>query len=330
MPSLNRCGVFAVTVTRPLLFLVVAATLHAPGVQAFGEAPKFLIVTAASTGKVAYLKLPDYGGPAPGGESFKTLIDKGLTFPQGVAIDEYRKKLYVADPNIGKLVRYDLYNHGDSLSVGKQQVIAEDVEVRAVAVDGLGNVFFTEEPSQRIMRVTAKMIEDGVTEAQTIYSANATSTVSSPGGVALDNYFVYWLNKDSGTQAGTLIRAHQEPLNPSREDESTKTMATNAIKCYGICLALNNVFYTDENSNLYGIPRASTARSNPVTITSALQQPRGCAYDGGGTVYIADKAANAVYQFASNMSPLHPHVTLMKAGDLQGAFGVAIYTHLTN
>lgn len=312
----------------PSPLLLAAAALCSTGAQAFGEAQKYLIVTAASTGKVAYVALPEYGGPAPSALAFKTLIDQGLTFPQGIAVDEYRQKLYVADPNLGKLVRYDLHHHGDSLSVSKQHVVAENVEVRAVAVDGLGNVFFTEEPTQRILRLTAKMIDDGVMTAETMYSANATRAVSAPGGIALDNYFVYWLNKDSGTSVGTLVRARQEPLDSEQQDESLTPLAANAMKCYGLCLALGNVFYTDENNNMYGISRASTARSNPVIITSALQQPRGCAYDGDGTVYIADKAGNAVYHFASNMQPLQPQVTLTKAGDLQGAFGVAIYTHV--
>merc|ERR1719203_1019842 len=87
--------------------------------------------------------------------------------------------------------------------------VANIVQVRAVAVDGLGNVWFTEEPKQRIMRVTAEMVERGNRTAEVIYEASSLSEVRSPGGIALDNFFVYWLNKADGQTAGSLIRAEQ-------------------------------------------------------------------------------------------------------------------------
>lgn len=360
--------------------LVAAAALCAPGAEAFGEAPKFLIVSAPSTGRISYVQLPKDGSPltAGGGPSGATsllqqapnataanatgaspapaasastralaasassmtdLISEGLTFPQGVAVDQVRKVLYVADPNLGKLVSYPLKSSRRTpLYVGAQKTVAENVEVRAVAVDGLGNVFFTEEPTGKIMRVTAKMIEDGTTTAETVYDSAQSKGVSAPGGIAVDNYFVYWLNKVGGPSHGTLLRGRQTPspvalLNVTRmQANSSKAamvaLASNAVKCYGVCLALGNIFYSDESANLYGIHRASTAQSNPVTVSNSLQQPRGCSFDGDSTVYVADKVANAVYQFPSNMQDLTENTPLTKAADLPGAFGVAVYVQV--
>lgn len=159
--------------------------------------------------------------------------------------------------------------------------------------------------------------------------------VSSPGGIALDNYFVYWLNKVGGTDHGTLLRARQNPhpnalMNVTKQQVNGSgpamiALASNAVKCYGLCMALGNIFYSDESTNLYGIHRASTAQHDPVTVSSSLQQPRGCAFDGDSTVYVADKVANAVYQFPSNMQELTENRPLTKAADVQGAFGVAVY-----
>jgi len=350
------------------LLLVAAIALCMPGAEAFGEAPKFLIISAPSTGKISYLKLPTSGAPAVAADQTATtnatslldkgqtavsvkrtlraeentvtdLISEGLTFPQGIAVDQYRKNLYVADPNLGKLVSYPLKSsRRQPLYVGSQQLVADNVEVRAVAVDGLGNVFFTEEPTGRIMRVTAKMIADGVTTAETVYDSASSKGVSSPGGIALDNYFVYWLNKVGGVGHGTLLRARQNPhpealLNVTKQQVNGSgaamiALASNAVKCYGVCIALGNLYYSDESTNLYGIHRASTAQHDPVTVSSSLQQPRGCAFDGDSTVYVADKVGNAVYQFPSNTQDLTDVPPLTKAADLQGAFGVAVYTQI--
>merc|ERR1712151_254129 len=105
-------------------------------------------------------------------------------------------------------------------------------------------------------------------------------------------------------------------------------LAYNAEKCYGVCLSHNNAFFTDEFKNLYGVPRTATARNEVVTISTGFQEPRGCAYDGDSTVYVTDKAQNAIFGFAANMENLLPGRLMTKAAELQGAFGVAIYTHL--
>lgn len=311
-----------------ILFLATVGATFIPGACAFGESQKFLLVSTAMKSRVAYLKLPADGSPAvANGEAMRTLIDTGLVFPQGLAVDEYRNRLFVADPNLTGLVMYPISSNGDTVSVGAQQIVAAGVQTRAVAVDGLGNVVFSDEPNSRIMRVTSDMIASGNTKPVVIYDGKTLSSVKSPGGVAVDNYFVYWLNKASGTQVGTLLRAPQAGNSSSSGSAGqVSVIATNAPKAYGVCIGARNLFYTDEALNLYGINRASTSRHTVYTLSSKLQDPRGCVHDGAGTVYVADKTQNAVYQFASGMETLEPGVALTKAADLQGAFGLAIYT----
>jgi len=322
------------------------------GCYAFGDAPQFLFVSSPATGHIGYWRLPSDGSPAKPGEAMKTLINSGLVFPQGIAVDEYRKRLFVADPNLTALVMYPLSTNGDKMTAGSQQTIAKGVQARAVAVDGLGNVVFTDEPNNRIMRVTNAMIQDGTTKPEILYDGKHQPSVSTPGGIAADNYFVYWLNKAKGLQVGTLLRGLQEPsaarqlalaaiANASssagdagvgaadtgaRAVDPVAMIAMNAPKCYGVCIAGGYIFYTDEATNLYGIKRASTSRHTVFTISSKLKAPRGCVYDGSGTVYVADKQQNAVFQFAAAMPQLEPNLPLTKAGEMPGAFGLAIYT----
>jgi len=335
------------------MFLVAALVIacRAPGAGAFGEAPRFLIASSPSTATVAYVKLPSTGGPGNGKDVMRILINTGLTYPQGLAVDEYRQMLYVADPSMGKLVRFPLRSSEDALTVGAMETVATNVEVRAVAVDGVGNVWFTDESQQRVMRVTAKMIESGMKTPQIVYSASENEEVRSPGGIALDSFFVYWLNKAEGQTAGSIIKGTQNPdttiisaaptvtngtsnatsalLATSRRTSVSLTgLGYNAEKCYGVCLSQRNAFYTDEFKNIYGVPRTATARNEVVTISTAFQEPRGCAYDGDSTVYVTDKAQNAIFSFAANMEQLLPGRSMTKAAELQGAFGVAVYTNL--
>lgn len=323
---------------RSCAFLLVLVGAAPPGAWAFGEAQKYLIVSSPSTSSIAYIKLPSDGAPAASNppEEMRTLINTGLTYPQGIAVDEYRQFLYVADPGLGRLVRYPLLQNGDALTVGKRQDVASPVEVRAVSVDGLGNVWFTDEGSQRVMRVTAQQIAKGHRTPQTVYDSAVVEQVRSPGGIAADSFYVYWLNKAHGTTVGSLIKAKQNPSTGLTEANSSATasggavqsLASNAEKCYGVCSALGNLFYSDEFNKLYGVPRTAVARGEAVTISSHFKEPRGCAFDGDGTVYVADKAGDGVYQFASNMDPLQADRPMTRVANLQGPFGVAVFSNL--
>jgi len=346
----------APSAARRLILVSAAALSLLPGAEAFGEAQKYLIVSSPRKSRIAYLTLPESGAPATGGDTLRVLTSEGLKFPQGLAVDQYRKRLFVADPNLGYLAGYDLHHDRyGGLRVSKMWTAAKNVEVRSVAVDGLGNVFFADEPKQLIMRLSAEQLDKGDTTAEVVYDSSKMPEVSAPGGIAVDNYFVYWLNKANGDQAGTVIRAPQDPAlfmptaaavssytgnssvpvpvpaSPSTAPESglsAVALASNAVKCYGICIGLGHIFYTDEAKNIYGIPRAATARHNPVTISSALAEPRGCAFDGDSTVYVADKDRHKVYQFASNMPKLTPGRPLSVAADVEGAYGVAVYVKI--
>lgn len=329
---------------RPAFVAMLLLAVHR--IDAFGEAQKYLLATSPVAATVAYLKLPSDGSPANGEQgAMRVLIDAGLSSPQGIAVDEYRQYLYVADPGLSKLVRYPLKMEQDMLQVNiqKREDVATPVETRAVAVDGVGDVWFTDESKQQILRVTAANIERKNITPQVMYDGASLDTVRSPGGLALDNYFVYWLNKAEGEIAGTVLRADQNPkhaaaanggnitLDPGEAHSAVKILTSNAAKCYGVCLGFRNIFYTGESQHLYAVPRAATFREEAVKLSSSFSEPRGCVFDGDSTVYVADKATNEIYGFASNYQhlPNNVEVPLTKAANLQGAFGLAMYTVLT-
>merc|ERR1719487_1917287 len=170
------------------IFLAIWSNLQIT--DAYNEMDKFLIVSSSATHQVAYA--PVSQEKMPGEIKLRTLISSGLTFPQGLAVDPWRRYLYVADPTLNELVYYVLDPRSETrLYVGSQKVAATGVEVRWVTVDNLGNVYFTVESTQQVMRITTTNLDAGNTSPEAVFKGSTSKYVSAPGGIAIDNYFVY-------------------------------------------------------------------------------------------------------------------------------------------
>mmetsp|Transcript_105906 Transcript_105906/g.297783 ORF Transcript_105906/g.297783 Transcript_105906/m.297783 type:complete len:338 (-) Transcript_105906:100-1113(-) len=299
------------------IILLSAVSLLFSG-AACADSPGFLLITTPRTSRISWVPLPEdnnYVGLSP-----MILIDSGLQHPQGIAIDQKRKRLYVADPDVQKIFSYQLVISGNRLSCnGEQTVVSDDAESRWVAVDGVGNVFFSDEPRNLILKVPAEKALRGDPAQVVVYNGNTISEVNEPGGVAVDNFHVYWTNKHFGTQAGSVVRGSETPLSPTSA-ETVSVLARNVVKSYGICLALGNIYYTDSSTFLYGVKKTG----GPIArVSGELKYPRGCAWDGDGTVYVADRGQNAIYAFAGNMHTLG-ETRLTKAFQIEDAFGLAV------
>jgi hypothetical protein len=334
----------------------ITVFLH-PGLCAAEDILGYLLISTPNNGKVQYVKVPMNGDLS--GQKPQTLIE-GLQHPMGLALDHKRKRLLIADPDAvgspGKILLYQLVVNGGTLSTDGQPPVAvsDNAGSRWVAVDGLGNVFFSNEDKSEILKIPIEKMLTLPSEAEPIYGPSFQQ-VKEPGGVAVDNFHVFWTNKALGTQSGTVVkgsenitpgtasggsttgtaetgdagaednqlvqdmaqaqsfhirrhshrhRAKEEPQeNPVSEEtqnEYIKVLAQNSDKSYGICIALNNVFFTDETptGHIYGVKKTG---GSVATVNSGLVKPRGCVWDGDGTVFVADKGQNAIFSFPGNM-----------------------------
>mmetsp|Transcript_61218 Transcript_61218/g.200095 ORF Transcript_61218/g.200095 Transcript_61218/m.200095 type:complete len:314 (+) Transcript_61218:164-1105(+) len=201
---------------RLALLLLASAVQFCSG----GYVPptKYLIVSNARNGTIGYVKLSRTGQHSP----VRILIDKQLVHPQGIAVDQKRQLLLIADSELKKVVSYGLLVREDgSLGVDEQTPVAEDVEARWVTVDGLGNVYLTDEEQGKVFKISAQQMLDGDTEARPAYAeagpgdssggVAAGGAVSAPGGIATDNFHVFWTNKEQGETVGTVMKALQVP-----------------------------------------------------------------------------------------------------------------------
>lgn len=286
---------------------------------AWAQSPGFLVISAPRNSRISWVRLPEDGNS----NKMKpmTLIDEGLHHPQGIAVDQKRKRLFVADPDVQKIYSYQLSIDGDTLSTyGPQMVVSRTAESRWVAVDGVGNLFFSDEPQNLILRVPADKVLRGDPTPEVVYNGNMLTEVNQPGGVAVDNLHVYWTNKHFGMQAGSVIRASEFPESSiGGPAKSISVLARNTVKSYGVCLALGNVYYTNSEKSVFGVKKTG----GPVgEVTSKLTHPRGCSWDGDGTVYVADRAG-AVYSFAGNMHNIGV-AEVSRVFEVEDAFGLSV------
>mmetsp|Transcript_62160 Transcript_62160/g.148286 ORF Transcript_62160/g.148286 Transcript_62160/m.148286 type:complete len:340 (-) Transcript_62160:57-1076(-) len=313
-----------VSARREMWLLVAMLLAVSPSGAAARFQPKFLIASTILDSKVMYQWRGK--GAQSAEEPMRILIESGLLHPQGLAVDQQRQCLYVADPDARKIFSYQLTHRGTSLLAGPQEVAADGIESRWVSVDSLGSLYFSDEAANRILKLSASQLRRGKRVPAVVFDAISDPEVSVPGGVIADNFHAYWVNKQKGSAVGSLIEGSEVLLghNPQIR-QRPRAMSRNVEKSFGVCMSLNNIFYTQEHSSIYGIKKDG---GEPVLISDNLSSPRGCAWDGDGSVYVADRAANAIYRFAGNMPKLSL-AQMTVAAYMDGAFGVAVFSRST-
>jgi hypothetical protein len=269
---------------------------------------KYLFISSPSEKTISYVRLPAarpmFGRGAPKWQLETLMTLQNSITPAGLAVDQKRRILYVAAPSVKKVFGYRIkFENGKAIAVD-EFTAAEDVETHWVACDGVGSLFFTDELGGQVFKVDATVLNratnliDTTLSKQVIYASSSSSKVSSPGGIAVDNYNVYWGNKALGTQAGSVVKSFELPR--IRDDpESIRAVASNIDQVQGVCLVEDNVFFSAHEQVLYAVDKAGVQQATEVH--SGFQSPRGCSWDGDGTVFVADHKAHAVLSFAGNM-----------------------------
>jgi hypothetical protein len=316
---------------------------------------QYLLISSPREMKVVYSVVTP--GKAAGSQ-VAPVVDSGLLGPEGIAVDRVRGILYIADPPSQKIFSYQLrVTDGMLVSDGKQVTIVEGQEVVWVSVDSHGNLYYTTALTNEVLMVErpvlSKIQSDEIlasslkTESQhaadvakelaatklleqenlptprptikptihVLYSKmEGEDSASAPAGIAADGINVYWGNGASGTTLGSLITGSRHPA----DGQAVIKLATNTNTAYGVTTSSNAVFYTDKTQFVYGVKKAG---GTPEKMTTQLQSPRGLAWDGDGTVFVADQAGSIVYSFPSGrIAP----AGLSRTTALHDAFGLAI------
>lgn len=298
------------------------------------DASKYLVLSVPKDRVIGYYLVPS--------TIFRVLIqggDEGPATPKSIAIDQEHARLFCADQPTQKIYWYQLIvlPDGKLVTDGRQHVAVESVEANWLAVDGVGNLFF----SGKIMVPPPLQPIEGIFKhdtiqlatAETINSAQVWNKANSgspnprayaPAGLATDNFHLFWANSADGKTYGSLIKAPVTPPDVSPE-LSVNPMADNADNVRAVVLTPTSVFYTTSDG-IYGVSKgkagAACTADTCKKLSDSLAHPMGLVWDGDGTVYVAehDIATGAIYSFPAN-GPLGQH-KLEKYVDMPGVYGL--------
>lgn len=290
------------------------------------EPDKYLFISSPVDEKVSFARLPA-AKPMFGRSAPKWVVENLVQLPlgespAGLAVDQKRQILYVAVP--AKMVvkgYYIQFQDGKAQVKGDSFVAVKDVKTWWVACDGVGSVFVTDEEGGQILKVPARDLVNHNSTAKVIYDKDTILKVSNPAGIAVDNFHAYWGNKALGTQQGSVVKAFEEPVNEEPNPESVRSIATNLDQVHGVCLVHDIVFFSAPETSLYATDKKGLAEAT--VVDNSFHSPRGCSWDGDGTVFVADYGANAVLSFAGNMNTPDT-ARVSKLVDVKAPFDVAV------
>jgi hypothetical protein len=270
------------------------------------------------------------------------LVTHGLKKPQGIAVDAARTWLYVADEEASAVFRFNLlFVDGKMLVDGRQIFAARNVESRWVAADGVGNIFFTDETTNLIWTVPQDVLAREESKPEVLYAGSDIECkgeglnsdgfvprecqvipgVSAPGGIAADNFNVFWTNKADGFTMGSVVKGSENPPETNIGSSVMRISITSA-KVYGVCPTAKYIYYTEDRTMVYAVGKDG---GTAAVVTDKLQSPRGCVWDGDGTIYVADRGTNAIYSLPANPRKLRS-MRVLKSADVDDAFGLALVT----
>ncbi|CAD7946640.1 unnamed protein product [Amoebophrya sp. A25] len=285
---------------------------------------RFLLASSPLHSRVSYVALDPLRGTT---SLIKPLITPGgvVDSPQGICIDGPRNRLYVCDPGSKskKVFWFELQVRGPAelKVVGQGKAAALQVEPQWCTVDHVGNLFFTDAVGS-IKKVPAEaLMGEGVSSpsvVEELYNPNSAPQLSTPAGLTTDNMFLFWGNSELGTVKGSLGRAPQNNFYTGQ----TVRIAANAEKVYGVCTVGSELYFTEEKLKIHAVKKTG---GTIVQVADTFVEPRGCIWDGEGSVFVADRKGGAIYELPTALPNALPSSTVTKVFNLEDAYGVAVF-----
>lgn len=286
---------------------------------------KFVLTSTADGENIYYVYIGANGPPSDlDPKSYEELTPKvlvdGLHSPGGLAVAG--DKLYVADTQEKTIIGFDLSHSGETLYASKFGTLVRNVDAQWVAADDFHNVYYTDAQNQQIFKLEAGDRVGEYGEPRRLYSYPDDIELTQPGGIVADSRHIYFTSQGEGLVNGVVHKAFSSPPSADRQD-AVMPLAKNAPSAETICAAQSNIFYTDENDRLFVVKKQGSAVA---LVSDALKNPKGCAYDNDGTLYLAQQGDHGLYAFAANMQNLAAVNHMVKVATISKPLGVAVYS----
>jgi len=193
---------------------------------------------------------------------------------------------------------------------------------------------------------TAHSIQEGIAGRSyatfPLYGAEQGGSMRRPAGLVLDGEHILWATSDQGdnivwatsdqgASGDSLVVAPLRP--PSSSPSGTapsssegallmpapKSLAKGTGPACEVALANTMIVYSVQDHNVYGICNGA---EQTVQLSSAFTAPRGLAWDGDNTLYVADTNSSSVFSLPTgrcHAGLVHRHVV-----NFHGVFSLAL------
>lgn len=298
-------------------------------------ADRYVIATFPDLKQINYMRTPI--------GNWNSLVYAGLEFPESLCVDAVRMRMFVADKAVEKVYWYQLqFTYDDKLQVASGQLVAaENFLASALAVDSSGGLFLAGtylpdpqgEASEGVFQIA--LVGSDNTEPTRVWPppSNADAEPLRPSGIAVDPFDVYWVHSPGDGDASPLERVQRTTASnpPSAGGLHVTSMADNVNAARSMLLMPSSILYASGGS-IFAVDRRKSAAScagsgdapedlcpNVATVEDAT----GMAFDGDGTVFVADRGAGTVLALASAALPQHvPPPT--QCAEAEGIWGLAL------
>lgn len=297
---------------------------------------KYLISSFPDMKQVAYTQLPD--------NVWRPLVLGDVTSPKAVAVDVPNRRLYVADPPVGKIWWYELSirSNGQLETTGVQNVAVDGYSAYWMTVNGVGDLYFT---GKQIVAPPASSYDsifrqDAIniavpnpTRVAEIYTRSNTGNpnpkVWMPSGIAVDSFYIYWANQELGTTHGSLCKGPRQNVGKVA-DMSISALDSSLDEVRGVTATGTNLFYVT-TQGVYGASKSNPKSGDPTEglvaeppvedTNSPPFNPQSISWDGDGSLYFTETSAGLIYSLPAMNLDIH---NVTKYVDAPGVYGLAV------
>lgn len=308
-------------------FPLIDSGLAEPRGLAFDRKRGHLYIADSGAKKIfRYTILPVISGKTP------SLATTGvrLTILQGhpvdsVTIDDAGNLFYTApDTNsINKIPAQivEMIGRGDYVASALQIVSEKTVEFQETLASKTRALNKTASNSLTVDPITPRP------HIFSLYEAKLNPHVSKPDALWVEGQDLYWVNRQVGTTAGTVVKGESHPKSAPSSTGPTPFPAvalTNVSDSgFGLGKTDNTIFFTRSGKTPSAglISGLVLGTDIIIDVITDLQSPRALAWDRDNTMYVADESTGSVWSFPCGR--LMSDVPVTTTVHMAGAYGLA-------
>jgi sugar lactone lactonase YvrE len=164
-----------------------------------------------------------------------------------------------------------------------------------------------------------------------VYEATDNPLVSAPAALWASPPYLFWTNTKNGKKAGTVVKGFLDPTAKDLVKNGTgpphfwaKSLTFASDGAYALAQQGTTMFFTQNSTDgTHGLVSALLLTTGDVIdIVTNLEAPRGLAWDGDETMFVADEVSGVIWSFPAGRYMVDP--PMRQVVTMAGAYGLTI------